>query len=583
MSKKPKACHVATISSKHKGKVYKTVLLRRTYRDQGKVKHETLGNLTDLPDDLIDVIKRRLKTGIPLESEGWEIIRSLPHGAVAAVLGVLHQLGLDNIIGSQDDRTRRLIIGMIVSRVVSPGSKLNTARCLKRETATSSLGELLDIDDLDDRELYQAMDWLLKRQVFIEKSLAKKHLSDSTLILYDVSSSYYTGTKPPLVSFGHNRDGKKDHPRIVYGLICNDEGCPISIEVFEGKTADSKTLGPQIEKIRERFGIKRIVIVADRGLITTNSIERLRKTDPDLEWIGALRSQSIKKLMKQGEIHLSLFDEKDLAEIESEDYPGERLIVCRNPLLADKRAKTRESLLTSTEKDLNKIVDRTKKRTNPLRGGNQISLEIGKVINKHNVGKHFKYEIQDDSFTFERDVEKIEEEARLDGIYVIRTSIKSEEMKSEQVVGAYKRLSQVEKAFRSLKTIDLKVRPIFHWTDDRIRAHVFLCMLAYYVEWHMIRKLAPILFDDHCRAEAEESRESIVRPAPRSDEAKAKEKTKRTEDGAPVHSFRTLLQDLGTLAMNKIRINANDSSLLTMNTVATDLQKKVFDLLGVTP
>ncbi len=455
-----------------------------------------------------------------------------------------------------------------------------TARALKEETATTSLSLELGVQDVHEDELYETLDWLAKRQRRIETKLAKRHLTDGTLVLYDVSSSYYTGRRSGLVKFGYSRDGKRGFPQIVYGLLCNAEGCPIAVEVFEGNTADSSTLGLQIKKVRSRFGIQRVVFVGDRGMITSRRIDEELRDVEGLDWITALRADSIRKLAAQGVIEPSLFDEQDLATVSSPDYPGERLIVCRNPLLAEERMRKRSELLASTEEKLSAIVAATRRAKRPLRGQDQIGVRVGKVLNRFKVGKHFVLDISDQGFSYRRDQGKIAEESALDGLYVIRTSAPSKAMVPEHVVRAYKDLAKVERAFRSLKTIDLKVRPIYHWLDDRIRGHVFLCMLAYYVEWHMRQKLAPILFDDHERSEAEGTRKSIVAAAPRSTAAARKDQRKRTDDDEPVHSLRTLLADLGTLAKNRVRV-CDSSDEFYLLTQPTALQSHALALLGV--
>jgi len=544
------------------------------------VKHQTLGNLSHLPPDVIDLIRRRLSGEPPATStDGFEILRSLPHGHVAAVLGTLRAIGLDAMLSSRPCRERSLVVAMIVARVIDPRSKLATARGLQEETAFSSLALELELGQPLERELYAALDWLHDRQCHIEDKLAKKHLKDGSLILYDVSSSFYTGTHCSLAKFGHNRDGKNGYPQIVYGLLCNAEGCPVAVEVFEGNTGDPKTLASQIEKVRQRFGISRVIIVGDRGMITSKRIEDNLRGVEGLDWITALRADNIKKLAQQGVIQLSLFDERDLAEVSSPDYPGERLIVCRNPFLATERARKRQELLKATEKKLSEIVAATQRAKRPLRGKDAIGLRVGKIINHYKVGKHFLLEIGEKAFAYRRDEKKIAEEAALDGLYVIRTSVSPETLDAESTVRAYKDLSKVERAFRSLKTVDLKVRPIFHWLADRVRAHIFLCMLAYYVEWHMREKLVTILFDDHNREMAEALRESIVAPAERSPEALAKDQSKTTEDGLPVHSLRTLLIDLGTLAKNLVR--AAGSQEFYVLTQPTALQRRALDLLTV--
>lgn len=575
------AVHVATTRRTYKGKVYETHLLRRTYREGGKVKHRTLGNLSHLPPDLIDTIRRRLQ-GEPLRQGPWRIVRTFPHGHVAAVLGTLRKVGLENVLASRRCRERNLVVAMIVARILSPGSKLATARGLREETASSSLALELGLEEVEDKELYESLDWLIERQTRIETKLAKRHLRDGTLVLYDVSSSYYTGRRSELVQFGHNRDGKKGFPQIVYGLLCNADGCPVAIETFAGNTADPNTLGSQIAKIRKRFGVRRVVMVGDRGMITQRRIDEELRGVEGLDWITALRAEKIKKLASQGGIEPSLFDERDLAEISSPDYPGERLIICRNPLLADERARKRQELLAATEKELDKIVAATGRAKRALRGKEKIGLRVGKVLNRYKVAKHFVLEIEDARFSYRRNQTKIGEEAALDGIYVIRTSVETETFSPQGAVRAYKDLSKVEHAFRSMKTIDLKVRPIYHWLDDRIRAHVFLCMLAYYVEWHMRDKLAPILFDDHEKEEAERTRRSIVAPAKRSAAAQQKDLVKRTVDGYPVHSFQTLLADLATLAKNRVHLVGNDTADFYQLTDPTPGQQHAFELLGVT-
>jgi hypothetical protein len=581
MPRRNGSVHVATTRRIYKGKVYETHLLRRTYREGGKVKHQTLGNLSHLPPDLIDTIRRRLQ-GKPLPEGPWKIVRTFPHGHVAAVLGTLRNLGLEGILASRGSRERDVAVAMIVARILSPTSKLATARCLREETASSSLALELGLEEVQDTELYNTLDWLAKRQTRIENKLAKKHLRDGTLVLYDVSGSYYTGRRSELVQFGHNRDGKKAFPQIVYGLLCDADGCPVAVEVFAGNTADPTTLASQIAKIRGRFGVQRVVMVGDRGMITSRRIDEEFRDVEGLDWITALRADNIKKLTSQGMIEPSLFDERDLAEISSPDYPGERLIVCRNPLLADERARKRQELLAATEKELDKIVAATLRPKRALRGKDKIGLRVGKVLNRFKMAKHFVLEIEETRFSYQRNETKIADEAALDGIYVIRTSVETPAFLPDAVVRAYKDLSKVERAFRSMKTIDLKVRPIYHWLNERIRAHVFLCMLAYYVEWHMRQKLAPILFDDDNKEEAERKRRSIVAPAQRSDSAQQKDRTKRTIDDYPVHSFQTLLADLATLGKNRVRLAGSDSAEFYELTDPTPGQQHAFEILGVT-
>ena len=578
--------HVAKIENRRNGKVYTSYLLRRTYREGGKVKHETVGNLSHLPVPIIDLIDRTLKgeTFVPA-SDALEILRTRPHGHVAAVLGTLRKIGLDRIIASRPSKRRDIALGMIVARVIDPQSKLATARGLSDETGFSSLGEVLDIAGVDTDDLYDTMDWLLTRQCRIENKLANRHLQNGILVLYDVSGSYYTGTHCELAKFGHPRDDKKRFPQIVYGLLCTSEGQPISIEVFEGNTSDSRTLSAQIRKIRRRFRLDRVVFVGDRGMITQARIEQELQPVEGLDWITALRAPAIKKLMEEGAIPMSFFDEHDLAEIVSPDYPDERLVVCRNPLLAEERARKRRELLQATERKLDEIVAATQRIKRPLRGKDKIALRVGREINRRKVGKHFKFEITDTSFTYERDTEKIEAEAALDGIYVIRTSVAAKQLDVDATVRAYKGLSVVERAFRCMKTVDLKVRPIHHRLANRVRSHVFLCMLAYYVEWHMRQALAPVLFDDEDKELAQDLRESVVAPAKRSPKARRKDATKRTEDGQPVHSFHTLLEDLATIAKNRCRFvgpSSVQNAEFDLFTTPTVVQRRALELLGVT-
>ena len=581
MPKKGGTAHVAKIERRHNGKVYTSYLLRRTYREDGKVKHETLGNLSHLPQEVIGTIRAALRGEVsPVGEDGLKIVRSLPHGHVAAVLGTVRKIGLEQIVASRPSPERTLVVAMIVARVIDPCSKLATSRGLSSETACSSLGLLLELGSVSEDALYEAMDWLQSRQERIEKKLAKKHLQDGTLVLYDVSSSYYTGSHCSLAKFGHSRDRKKGFPQIVYGLLCNAEGCPISIEVFEGNTADPKTFTSQIKKVRERFGLQRVVFVGDRGMITNKRIdEELRDVD-GLDWITALRANTIKNLVEQGVVQLSIFDQQDLAEVTSPDFPGERLVVCRNPLLAQERSRKREALLCSTEKELEKIAQATQREKRRLKGKDKIGVRVGKVINRFKMAKHFNLEITEKSFSYQRNEEKIDKEAALDGLYVIRTSVSSECLDAESTVRAYKDLSKVERAFRSLKTVDLKIRPIHHRLEDRVRAHVFLCMLAYYVEWHMRQALAPILFEDEEKEAAEALRDSIVSPAQRSPVAKAKDKTKRTRDDFPAHSFTTLLKDLATLAKNRLQTAGTPAAQFYL---LTEPQRRAFQLLELTP
>jgi Transposase len=512
----------------------------------------------------------------------FEIIRSRPHGHVAAVLGTLRKLGLEQIIAARHSRERDLVVAMIVARVIDPGSKLATARGLSPETCVSTLGELMGVTNAGEDDLYAAMDWLLERQAEIESSLAMRHLKDGSLVVYDASSTYFEGKTCPLAQFGYSRDRKKGKLQIIFGLLCNAQGIPVAVEVFEGNTGDPSTLPTQIEKVRTRFGIKRVVFVGDRGLITDARINENLKNVEGLDWITALRAPQIRQLVEREYLQLSLFDEQDLAEIQSPDYPGERLICCRNPLLAAERRRKREELLQATEQELDKIVAATTRDKRPLSGAAQIGLRVGKVLNRFHMAKHFHLEITDNSFRYERNTVHMAAEAALDGLYVIRTSVSDELFDSQETVRAYKSLSTVERAFRSYKTMDLKVRPICHRLEGRVRAHIFLCMLAYYVEWHLRSSLAPILFDDEDKALAEGLRDSVVAPAHRSLKAQSKAKKKRTEDDLPVHSFQTLLADLATIVKNRVQPKLPGAKVtFDKITCPTSLQQKAFDLLEV--
>jgi transposase len=581
MAKRSGAVHVATTSRTYKGRKYTTYLLRRTYREGDQVKHETLGNLSHLPEEIIESIREQLR-GVRYVAvdKAFEILRSLPHGHVAAVLGTLRKIGLDRLISSQPGRERALVEAMIAARIISPTSKLATARELSRETVSSSLGLVLDLQAVNEDELYGAMDWLLERQEKIEKSLAERHLTEGSLVLYDVTSSYFEGRHCPLGAYGHSRDGQRGKLQIVYGLLCNDLGCPVSVEVFEGNMSDSKTLSSQVAKVRHRFGLKRVVLVGDRGMITEARIREDLQGLEGVDWITAMRAPAIQKLMESGKLQMSLFDKKDLAEISHPDYPDERLIVCRNPLLAEDRKRKREELMQATEALLEKVAQATRRTKWRLKGKDAIGLRVGRVINKYKVAKLFDCKIEDDGFSYCRNPKKIAREADLDGIYVIRTSMPKKEAGPTEVVAAYKNLSVVERAFRCLKTVDLKVRPIHHRLADRVRAHILLCMLAYHVEWHMRQALGSLLFDDEEKEIAESLRTSPVAPAKRSDSAMEKVNSRKNSEGLPVHSFRTFIKDLATLARNLVRTPGTSESSFYMNTIPTPLQQKAFELLG---
>jgi len=561
-------------------------LLRESYRENGKVKNRTLANLSQWPRHKIEALKAVLKGSTPQTrplDQAFDVLRSLPHGHVAGVLGTLRGVELDTLLARRRSRQREMCVAMIVERVLDPRSKLALARSLGEKTALDSLGEVLHLSDVDEDELYAAMDWLLTRQERIETALAKRHLAEGTLVLYDVTSTYFEGRCCPLARRGHSRDGRFDRPQIVFGLLTNAEGCPVATEVFEGNTGDPKTVLSQVKKLRERFGLERVVLVGDRGMITSARIEEDLRSASGIEWITALRGPAIRKLVQAGSLDVSLFDERDLAEISSPDYPGERLVVCRNPLLAAERKRKREELLGATEKQLEKIATATQRPRNRLRGKDRIGLRLGRVLGRFKMGKHFQLTITDDSFTYRRNPSSIAKEAALDGIYVIRTSVSTQQLSTEDTVLSYKRLAQVERAFRSLKTVDLKVRPIYHRLADRVRSHVFICMLAYYVEWHMRRALAPMLFDDDDKEAAARRRSSPVAKARRSEKAEQKAYTKLTAEAEPVHSFRTLLQDLATLARNRIQPKDGSVEPFDILTTPTPLQQRAFDLLRVTP
>lgn len=560
------------------------VLLRESYRDGNKVRKRTVANLSSLPTHVIEGIKALLKggsvTGQPLE-KSFEITRSLPHGHVVAAVEAMRGIGLEALIDPEKTRQRDLAVAMLIARILDPGSKLATVRGLSPETATNSLNDVLGIGQTNEDELYRAMDWLLERQGSIQKSLAARHLSKGSLVLYDVTSTYFEGRSCPLARIGYSRDDKSDHLQIVFGLLCNAQGCPVAVEVFEGNTSDALTLGSQIEKVRKEFALDRVIFVGDRGMITDARIEEDLRGRKGLQWITALRSSAIRTLVVDGTLQLTLFEERDMAEITHPEYPGERLIACRNPLMAERRAKVREELLRATEKELEKIAEATHRTNRPLRGKDKVGLRVGKVIGKYKVGKHFQITITDSAFSYRRDAARIEQEEAIDGIYVIRTSVAVDVMDAKTSVGAYKRLSVVERAFRSYKTVDLKVRPIYHHLADRVRAHVFLCMLSYYVEWHMRQALASVLFDDEDNEEAQLLRESIVAPAERSPRALRKARRRRTDDDLPVHSFQSLLKDLATITKNTIAPKIQGALPFSMVTRPTMSQKKVLELLAV--
>jgi hypothetical protein len=557
------------------------ILLTEGYREGGKVKNRTLANLTKLPPEKVEALRQALKGGSvsPPLADAFSISRSRPHGHVAAVLGTLKRIGLDRIIDPKPSRNRDLTLAMIVQRVIDPGSKLACARALAANTLNSSLGEVLQLERADEDDLYGAMDWLVTRQERIEDSLARRHLSEGTLVLYDVSSSALEGRHCELGRLGYPRDGVKGRLQIIYGLLTTKDGCPVSVQVFEGNTGDPATVSAQVAKIKDRFRLSSVVLVGDRGMITKARIEEdLRGTG--LDWITALRAPAIKQLAQRGAIQLSLFDETNLAEISDPEYPDERLVVCRNPILAEERRRKREDLLAATEVELGKIESAVKREKRPLRGEGAIGVRLGRVINHYKMGKHFITEIRGDHFSFRRDEEGIAQEASLDGLYVIRTTVGAERLSSAEVVASYKRLQRVERAFRIFNG-DLDVRPIHHRKADRVRMHLLLCMLSHYVEWHMLERLTPLLFSEEDPEGAAAARSSPVNPPVRSVAAAAKAKTKRNKDGLPVQSFRSLLRDLGTITVNRMQPTQAAIPAFDKITTPTPLQHHALELLGV--
>jgi transposase len=557
------------------------ILLRESYRQDGKVLKRTLCNLSHWPTAHIEGLRGVLRGGtvIPADHSAFTVTRSLPHGHVAAVLGTARKIGLDRILGPEGNRCRDLVLALAAGRIIDPVSKLAAARALSAQTASCSLGEVLGLGEVDEDELYAALDWLLVRQPAIEAELARRHLHNGTLVLYDVSSSYMEGRCCPLAHRGYSRDGRKGTLQIVYGLLCAPDGCPVAIEVFDGNTADPMTLATQVAKLKQRFGLEHVVLVGDRGMITQARITEDIRT-AGLDWITSLRAPAIKELMAGGALQLSLFDQRDMASITSPDFPGERLVVCRNPDLAAERARKREELLAATERDLARIRARVLRKRDPLRGATAIALAAGEVINTHKMAKHIELTITDTSLHFARKTAQIAAEAATDGIYVVRTSLPAETLGDAETVRSYKSLSLVERAFRCIKTVDLQVRPIYHWLEGRVRAHVFLCMLAYYLEWHLRQRLAPLLFDDTDKAAAEAARSSAVAPAQRSEAAISKQTKGVTAEGLPVHSFRSLLADLGTLARNTIVTAITPELPLIVLTRPTAVQRRAFELLG---
>ena len=554
MERKPRTVHVAKVTNTIKGVTYTSYYLRRSFREDGKVKHETLGNLSDLPVQVIDLISRSLKgeTFVPA-ADTFRILSTRPHGHVEAVLAMIRRLGLDSFIASRPSRQRDLVLAMIAERLLFPCSKLATTR----HWHDTTLGEELHLQDATEDDLYAAMDWLLERQKAIETKLAKRHLSDGGLVLYDVSSSYYEGEKCPLAHYGHDRDGKTGRPIIVYGVLTDGDGRPVAVQVYPGNTGDPTTVPDQVAKLSNQFGLSRIVLVGDRGMLTQTQINSL-KEHPGLGWISALRSPAIRDLVADGHLNRSLFDEVNLAEIDSPDFPGERLIACYNPLLAEKRTRKREALLMATEAKLTKLATAVSRRTKAALSAAEIGVKAGRVIGRHKMAKHIRLTISDAIFTWERDVDSINQEKRLDGIYVIRTSEPSERLSASDSVRSYKRLSQVEQAFRCLKGIDLMVRPIHHRLEPRVRAHVLICVLAYSVEWHLRRAWRPLLFENEELEHDRTVRDPVAAAQP-SDSVRRKKTTHQTAGGLPVHSFRTLLAHLGRRSRETCRVMSDPS------------------------
>ena len=574
MASRTGTAHVVTTTRKYKDQVYCTHLLRRSYREDGKVKNETLGNLSHLPDSVIDLIRRSLagETFVPA-GETFEISSSRAHGHVQAVALAMQRLGFASLLASKPCRERELICAMVASRIVCPATKLATTRLWH----TSTLAQEFGVSDACEDDLYAAMDWLLAGQGRIQKKLAARHLKEDALVLYDLSSSYFEGSCCPLAKLGYSRDGKRGTLQVNYGLLTDERGCPVAISVHEGNTSDSTTFMPQVTRLREEFGIKRMVMVGDRGMISQKAIDEM-STDAGVAWITALRSSAIRTLVQQGHVQMGLFDERNLLEISSPDFPGERLVACRNPELAKMRVHTREDLLTATEENLHKIKVRVE--AGKLVGQDKIGVAVGKVVNQYKVAKHFELQITDDGFTFARKTDSIAAEAALDGLYIIRTSVKAQRMDAATCVRTYKSLAQVERAFRSIKTMDLKVRPIHHYLEGRVRAHIFLCMLAYYVECHMRQAWRELMFTDEDQA-AKLVRDPVA-PAKRSDAAMHKVLSRTLEDGSPVHSFQSLMALLQTVVRNTCRTpkSADDAPTFELTTTPSDKQKRALELIG---
>lgn len=544
-----------------------------------------MANLSCLSSEVIEGLKVLLRGGVAVASadDVFTVERSLPHGHVAAVLGSARGCGAAVWFGSAPQDLQPLLLAMLVARVIEPASKLATQRQLHDDTASSSLGRVLGVGQCSADDLYRALDWLHEAQPSIERRLARQHLVGATLVLYDLTSTWLTGRCCELAARGHSRDGKRDDPQIVFGLVCTGEGCPIAVEVFKGNTADPATVATQVAKLKTRFGIEHLAWVGDRGMLTSARIEQVLKPQ-GMDWVSSLRAPQIAQLAQEhGPLQPSLFDERNLLELTSQHFPGERLVVCRNPALAEERARKRLELLAATEADLAKIAAATQRTRNPLRGQDAIGLRVGRVVGRFHMAKHFELTITETALAYQRKTEAIEAEAALDGLYVVRTSLPAGQLDANATVAAYKSLAHVERAFRSMKTVDLNVRPVFLYSESRVRAHVFLCMLAYYVEWHMRQRLKPMLFDDEQLDLANATRSSAVAKAVRSEHAKIKDASRCADDRLPLHSFRTLLKDLGTLAYNITHTNASPDTKIALTTRPTPIQAKAFALLALNP
>jgi transposase len=573
MAARTGTAHVVTTVRKYKDRIYRTHLLRRSYREGGHVKNETLGNLSHLPDNLVEIIRRALQgeTFVPL-GQAFEVLRSRAHGHAQAVTAAMQRLGVVSLIASKPCRERDLVLAMVASRILAPHTKLATTRWWH----TTTLAEDFGVTDADEDDLYAAMDWLLQRQDAVQKKLAARHLSTGALVLYDLTSSYFEGTTCALAQRGHNRDGKHGMLQVNYGLLTDVRGCPVAVSVHEGNTADSRTFMPEVQRLRQDFGVEQMVMVGDRGMICQKAIDAMRELD-GIGWITALKSASIRILIEQGQLQLGLFDERNLLQLSSPDYPGERLVACRNPELARLRAHKREELLAATEINLAKIKARV--QAAKLAGQDNIGVQVGKIINQYKVAKHFELDIGEHALSFQRKHDSIAAEAALDGIYIIRTSVSAAQMDAPDCVRNYKALANVERAFRSIKTIDLKVRPIHHRLPDRVRAHIFLCMLAYYVEWHMREAWRDLMFAD-ADQQAKATRDPVA-PAKRSKAALTKITSHTLEDGTPAHSFSTLLAELATIVRNTCRtpLAGADAPTFDVLTSPNPKQKRALELI----